>query len=210
MYSTSDPTQNEPSGSPRNPLPIIITVLAVIMVCLLIAIAIVFAMKHRKSPTPDKGMLPFTAPIQMSLSSGAGAWGTGIILNPDGTFSGSYHDSDMGISGEGYKATIWVSSFEGKFTNITKEDDNTYSMTLEYYNTEKPVNEEWIKDEVRYVSAEPVGIAEGKTFKLYLPGSPVDRLPEEYVSWIFDLDKKTALPGFGLYNVEGNCGFSGY
>ena len=34
--------------------------------------------------------------------SGAGAWRTIITLNRDGTFTGSYLDSEMGESGEGY------------------------------------------------------------------------------------------------------------
>lgn len=37
--------------------------------------------------------LPISEAIDMIFASGAGAWSTELKLNPDGSFSGSYHDS---------------------------------------------------------------------------------------------------------------------
>ena len=34
--------------------------------------------------------------------SGAGAWSTELVVSPDGSFTGYYHDTDMGDSGAGY------------------------------------------------------------------------------------------------------------
>lgn len=156
----------------------------------------------------DSQALPFSQPLDFGFSSGAGAWATELTLNPDGTFTGSYYDSNMGESGDGYDATVYVCDFSGRFGNIQKEDDNTYTMTLELCSTEKPAGEEWIdEDRVRYVASEPYGIDGGATFKLYLPGTPVESLPEEYISWIFGLEGKRLLPQFGLYNVEEQNGF---
>lgn len=169
-------------------------------------------MRHLLVTEPSGAQtLPFSGSLTLGFSSGAGAWGTELTLYPDGTFTGAYHDSNMGESGEGYQATVYVSEFAGKFTDIQKKDDNTYTMKLEHCNTEKPAGEEWIDgDQVRYVASEPYGIEGGTTFEFYLPDAPVASLSEEYVSWIFGLSQKTALPMFGLYNVEAQSGFSGY
>ncbi len=160
--------------------------------------------------SPAEQTLPLSEDIEFTFSSGAGAWSTGLTLHPDGTFSGSFHDSDMGSSGDGYDATVYVCEFDGKFTNIRKTDDNTYTMTLEYCNTAKTPEATWIEDRTKYVASTPYGIEGGTNFTLYLPGTPVITLPQEYVSWIYDLDKNTTLSGYGLYNVEQQEGFSSY
>ena len=36
------------------------------------------------------------------FSSGAGGWGEEFVIERDGYFKGSFHDSDMGDTGEGY------------------------------------------------------------------------------------------------------------
>ena len=35
------------------------------------------------------------------FSSGAGAWGTEMDISADGSFTGNFHDSEMGDTGEG-------------------------------------------------------------------------------------------------------------
>ena len=39
---------------------------------------------------------------EFNFSSGVGGWGTSLYIGLDGYFFGVYHDSDMGVSGEGY------------------------------------------------------------------------------------------------------------
>ena len=46
--------------------------------------------------------LPGVFPCDFVFSSGAGAWGTFLTLDADGSFTGGYNDSDMGDTGEGY------------------------------------------------------------------------------------------------------------
>lgn len=51
------------------------------------------------------------------FSSGAGAWGTYFYLEKDGTFTGRFHDSEMGETGDGYpNGTVYISEFSGKFS----------------------------------------------------------------------------------------------
>ena len=65
-----------------------------------------------------------TAPTLEALSelewlfcSGAGAWSTTIWIAPDGSFTGEYHDSEMGDAGEDYPdGSIYGCLFHGQLT----------------------------------------------------------------------------------------------
>ena len=43
------------------------------------------------------------AEYQFEFCSGAGGWATDFTIDSDGHFSGEYHDSDMGVTGDGYE-----------------------------------------------------------------------------------------------------------
>mgnify|MGYP004652749203 FL=1 len=160
--------------------------------------------------------MPFTEAQSFSFMSGAGGWSTELTINPDGSFTGNYYDSDMGDSGDGYDATEYVSTFHGKFKNIRKKDDYTYVMQIDTLETEE-TQDTWIEEtgygKVRYVASPPYGLYGGTNFELYLPGTPVSSLSAEYIDWVrtpMALDENaTTLPGYGLYNVEEQNGFFG-
>lgn len=160
--------------------------------------------------------LPFTEAQSFSFMSGAGGWSTELTINPDGSFTGNYYDSDMGDSGDGYDATEYVSTFHGKFKNIQKKDDYTYVMQIDTLETEE-TQDTWIEEtgygKIRYVASPPYGLYGGTNFELYLPGTPVSSLSAEYIDWVrtpMALDENaTTLPGYGLYNVEEQNGFFG-
>lgn len=160
--------------------------------------------------------LPFTEAQSFSFMSGAGGWSTELTINPDGSFTGNYYDSDMGDSGDGYDATEYVSTFHGKFKNIRKKDDYTYVMQIDTLETEE-TQDTWIEEtgygKVRYVASPPYGLYGGTNFELYLPGTLVSSLSAEYIDWVrtpMALDESaTTLPGYGLYNVEEQNGFFG-
>ena len=40
--------------------------------------------------------------LEFWFGSGVGAWCTTLQIQPDGSFEGQYHDSDMGDTGDGY------------------------------------------------------------------------------------------------------------
>jgi len=156
--------------------------------------------------------LPNTSPLTMTFSSGAGAWATSITLNRDGSFEGSYHDSDMGFIGEGYPhGTVYICKFSGVFDNIQQIDDNTYAMTLKEITTESTESKEWITDGVRYIASEPYGLESGKEFLFYTPQTSVKNLTEEFIGWGYgsvglDSSQKT-LDCYGLYNKGMGYGF---
>lgn len=152
---------------------------------------------------------------QFVFASGAGAWQTMLTINEDGTFAGEYHDSEMGDVGEDYPyGVVYSSTFEGKLTEPKKINDYTYSVSIEYLNLEKEIDNEEILDGIRYIYSEPYGINDAIEILIYTPEAPVKELPEEFRSWVglMNLDdlKDEHLGFYGLYNVETESGFSSY
>ncbi|MBQ3403896.1 MAG: hypothetical protein IJG63_00555, partial [Oscillospiraceae bacterium] len=147
------------------------------------------------------------------FSSGAGGWSTDVQIKDDGSFSGSFHDSDMGDTGEGYpNGTMYVCSFSGRFSDVVKLSDSEYSMQLRSITTEKAKDESWIEDGVRYIASDPYGFDNGKEFRVYMPGSKTADLPEEFIQWVampraWGSNIPETLPMTGIYNVAGQMGF---
>ena len=168
--------------------------------------------KNNQLPLPKES-------AEFSFLSGAGAWRTIITLNRDGTFTGWYLDSEMGETGEGYpNGSVYICDFSGRFENIKKIGEYSYQMTLTGIQTEKPVGEEWIEDEIRYVASDPHGLnnpdnnQECVEFIFYLPDTPVDQVPEAFLTWwpyryTQETAPKTTLSCYGILNVTTNFGF---
>lgn len=145
-------------------------------------------------------------------SSGAGGWKTELKVNADGSFSGSYFDSEMGETGDDYPNGVMYScDFEGKFTEPQKINDYTYKTTVDTITLDQTRGKEEIKDGVKYIYSDPYGLEDAKDILIYVKGAPVSELPEEYLNWVnYSLDDGTKLPFFGIYNENGDAGFSGW
>lgn len=125
------------------------------------------------------------ATLQYEFCSGAGAWSTDFTIEKDGSFSGTYHDTDMGVTGEGYpNGTMYYSSFSGHFTDLTQVDVYTYEMSLSDISYQDTVGDTEIIDGVYYIYTEAYGLEGTDTFRIYLPGTPRERLTEEEGFWI--------------------------
>lgn len=157
--------------------------------------------------------LPDAFPMEFTFASGAGGWGTVLTLNPDGTFAGFFHDSDMGDTGDGYpNGTVYVCVFEGRFENIAQADEYTYTMTLGEMQTEAVPGDVWIEDGIRYIASDPYGISEGYAFTLYLPDTPLDTLSEDFLMWwpyrySQSTDQHKTLSCYGILNIDTGYGF---
>ncbi|GHU80973.1 hypothetical protein FACS1894191_7310 [Clostridia bacterium] len=156
-------------------------------------------------------------PERFMFVGGIGAWGTGVSIKSDGTFSGDFHDANMGSAGEGYLGVVHECRFSGRFTDVKKISAYEYSMKIDSLNIEGTVGEEKIVDGVKVITAEPVGFENADEFLLYLPGRNTRDLPTKFLDWvsvvrIFDDEPKlpTKLPFYGLYNVGGEAGFWSY
>lgn len=151
-------------------------------------------------------------PTELYFSSGAGGWYTSLLLYPDGSFTGSHHDSDMGIVSDAYPyGTAYICNFSGKFENITKINDYSYSMTLTQLETDRPEAEEWIEDGIRYIQSYAYGLDGGTEFVFYLPQAPLSELSEDFRMWWplrFDWDVTyETLSCYAIRNVAKDYGF---
>ncbi len=157
---------------------------------------------NKKEEKEEKVTLPA---MSMVFASGAGAWSTGLDLKSDGSFTGDYHDMDMG------DRHLYECQFSGKFTDIKKVDEYTYSCRVGELKYEKPVGETWYADEVTHEAADSYGIVKGDQYYIHLKGKPVNKLSEELKSWshgVLGNDMSGTLPCNALENVkDGNTFF---
>ena len=155
-------------------------------------------------------VLPGEFPMEFVFSSGAGAWMTVLTLNADGSFSGQFHDSNMGELGKDYpNGTVYVCSFTGKFIDPVQLDGHSYRMQLTPPVLERPAGDMWIKDGIRYISSNPYGLDGGLDFVFYTPDTPVAGLDEEFLSWWPDRGSSApiTLNRCALWNVDAGTGF---
>lgn len=129
--------------------------------------------------------MPFAGATFWVFSSGAGAWATDMVIEPDGTFSGAYSDMDMGDSGNDYpNGTMYTCQFSGKFSTPVQIDTLRYMMSVEQLTWEKTVDTVWFEDGVRYISTQPAGLAAGDMLTLYQPGAAVSLMTDEEIGWV--------------------------
>ncbi len=144
--------------------------------------------------------------MDFTFASGAGGWSTEMTLYSDGTFKGSHHDSDMGDTGYGYpNGTFYFCDFEGKFKNMRKIDDLTWSMTLDYCDVDyNGIKDGEIIDGMKYYRSTAYGIDGGHEFLIYLPGTRLSKLTEDAQSWLYGygLNDELYSDKYLIYNVD--------
>lgn len=167
--------------------------------------------------------LPITEPLELAFYSGAGAWSTYMVLQPDGSFAAYYHDAD------GY--TVYVCPYYGRFGKVEKLTDASWFLTLDSLerDTERSVGEEWDEEDgdhtVHYIASEPFGFTDaeekalkpGAQFILYSPEAvghePGTELygAAQFQKWMHEqkefIDSGDTLGCWGLQNLETGEGF---
>lgn len=129
-----------------------------------------------------------------------GAWDTSFSLEKDGSFTGGYCDSN-------YSET-YICNFKGKFSNLLKIDEFTYSMDLESIDYIEKPGEIYYEKNMKYITSSPYGLEHADKLMLYLPGRNTSDLPEEFLSWVkIAGDVSNLLPFYGIYNVTEKYGF---
>ncbi len=147
------------------------------------------------------------------FSSGAGAWDTSLTFGENGAYEGNYHDSEMGETGEGYPdGTVYTCLFHGRLSAAEKLSATSWLLKVEENAVSEGQESEIIEDGIRFVLSEPYGLNKAAEVVLYLPGTPVEDLPEEFLFWShlneIDPDAKT-LPYFAIWNEAEEAGFIG-
>jgi len=153
-------------------------------------------------------------PATFTFSSGAGGWATTVTINPDGSFTGHYLDSNMGETGPGYpNGSAEESIFTGSFSVTGQVSVDEYDLALTNLTVQGTVGQTRIDGGVQYTTADPYGFDQAGAFKLYLPGRSTADLPEQFLNWVGMPNSWTStpatLPFWGLYNVGGEEGFWG-
>ena len=149
---------------------------------------------------------------RFEFCSGAGGWAENFTIEADGSFTGEFHDSDMGSTGEGYNGgTRYYSAYSGRFTNLTRIDDYTYQMTLADISYENTVGTEEILDDILYVYTKSYCLGGTDTFTIYLPGTPLDKLTEGIRSWLhLGKDSGTRLTMIVIADETNELGICSY
>ena len=171
------------------------------------------------APLGEPDTLPFDQPLEMIFLSGAGAWCTGLDLNPDGTFTADYHDSDGPIQ--------YVCQFHGKLGDFVQLTEHSWSLTLEelVLDTKYPVGREWDEGSFHKISSQPNGFTDGDgnalkpgtRFILYSPQARGDKPGTElygaYEFWTWSPRRYNTetishtLGCWGLQNLTSGIGF---
>ena len=182
--------------------------------------------EDKEEPEEDPASKEKVVPLYDEMSkwtfhftSGAGGWETYMTVESDGSFSGEYHDSEMGDTSDAYPdGTIYQCVFSGRFSGYEKEGPYIYKLDIGSIEYENEPEKTETKDGVRFIYSDPYGldgVAEGDNeLYVYLPGAPVSELPEAYMDWIYPLhfskwfddgeavaDIPDDLPFCGLYNT---------
>jgi len=144
------------------------------------------------------------------FSSGVGAWNTELIMGENGSFSGNYHDSEMGETGDDYPdGTVYGCTFHGQFSDPQQVDEHTWTVKVSLEPDEGQVPEA-IENGIRYVTAAPYGLEKAETVTVWSPGTPVEGLPEAFMFWShlqeIDPDAKE-LPYFAIWSEADEAGF---
>lgn len=169
------------------------------------------------APTAEGLSYADLSDLTFTFSSGVGSWQTIMYMQADGSFTGEYFDSDMGVTGEGYPdGTVYVCTFSGQFAPLSRVDDLTYTTKVESISYVQPADTEEIQDGVRYVYTTAYGLDDAQTLYFYLPGTETANLSEACMSWVsiylwtgVEGEHAKELPFVVLFNENAGTAFAG-
>lgn len=153
------------------------------------------------------------AGLEWTFSSGVGGWGTELYIAEDGTFSGEFHDSEMGEVGTDYpNGTIYYCAFTGALSIVEQVDEHTWKLRVDSLNPEDRPGEESLGEGVRLIATEPYGLSAADEMLLFLPGTPTDALTEDMRMWahLTGDDAPDVLADWFMYSAKNESGFVGY
>ncbi len=142
--------------------------------------------------------------------SGAGAWDTELNMGENGAFNGLFHDSEMGETGKGYPdGTVYGCTFHGQLVDPQRVDAYTWTAGITWEMDEGQA-QEMIEDGIRFVTSEPYGLGKAETVTIFLPGTPMEHLPEAFLFWtiLYEIDPEAeTFPYYGIWNETDDAGF---
>jgi hypothetical protein len=156
-------------------------------------------------------LLPIEHSLEMNMFNGVGNWENYLRLDQDGVFWGSYHDLDMGETGEDYpEGTYYWNEYWGNFENFEELNDYSYKMTmttmgLEYQDPWVDIDGGMKMETINDIT----GIKRETDYILYLPNTPVSVLPEYAGTWFPDEDisERETTGMYILYSIAEDIAF---
>ena len=110
------------------------------------------------------------------FASGAGGWGTDYEMGADGTFTGTYHDSDVDV--------VRKAEFEGRFEVGEQIDETSYELELAEFTRTSPASGTEDADGYTIEYQDSVyGFDQCRDFRLLLPDTPTNSLTEGQKLW---------------------------
>lgn len=180
------------------------------LLCMLISALLLFPFAVQAEQAPAD-ILETLDGMVFDFSSGVGGWFTSLAFSENGAFTGQYHDSEMGETGETYPdGTVYGCLFHGTLADPQDQGDGIFKLTLSSLEPDEGQLPEAIEDNIRYVTSAPYGLEKASELFLYTPGTPVEKLPEAFLSFSHlseiapDAD---TLPYYGLYSAADESGF---
>ncbi len=131
------------------------------------------------------------------FSSGAGGWATDLFVDPDGSFHGSFHDSDMGDTGPDHEnGTVYICVFSGHFDDYVRTGGpNIYVLNVKDIKYEKAPGTVEIEEGILYDYTEPYGlegIENAEDGIVFMDaGAVTSAINDEQMSWISPLNFNT-------------------
>ncbi|MBP3684574.1 MAG: DUF1311 domain-containing protein [Oscillospiraceae bacterium] len=164
-------------------------------------------------PTPETEAFSFQEleDIPFVFSSGAGGWRTELTIGSDGSFSGFFRDSNMGITEAEYpNGCISSSEFTGVFRNSEPIDPYSYRLTMSPLTYAVIPGTEEIRDGILYSHVTAYGLDQAGEMLLYLPGTPLSTMTEDFLLWTnLQGTQLTELPFWALYDPHTGNTFVG-
>lgn len=156
----------------------------------------------------DSGYFPAGMPKKWYFSSGAGGWGTELTIAEDGAFTGYYHDWDGGGDDRYSGGCLQECVFSGRFSPAEKISEYEYRIVITELTLAQPAGLEFVRDDTLVTTSKPYGCSQGASFIIYLPGTPLERIPPVYFIWASVAADEWYTKAFALYNMTSAYGFN--
>ena len=120
------------------------------------------------------------------FSSGSGGWSTDLHVNADGTFSGQYHDANLGdVSAEHPRGAVIESDFTGRFSSAEQNKDDSYTLqcAVELLSVKGNIGDKRIENGREITVVSPYGMTPCNKFVFYPKGFDSAKMTENERSW---------------------------
>ena len=148
-------------------------------------------------------VLETMAGLEWSFSSGVGAWYTELRFGENGTFTGVYHDSDMGDTGKDYpNGTVYECLCHGTLEAGEPISEYGRKLHVKELAVDAGQKESRFEDGIRYLLSGMYGLEGADTLVLYAPATPVYAIPEESRFWLHLEEGQDKTLDWALLNPE--------